>query len=215
MTDARLFSPAVARNTGPVLEVLRDVLPARGLVLEIASGGGEHATAIARAFPDLLVQPTDPDPTARASIAAWRAEVDLPNLLPPLALDAVRPGTWPVERADAVLAINLVHISPWAATLGLLAGAAARLAPEAPLFLYGPYREADRPFAPSNEAFDLSLKARDPAWGVRDLDAVRSAAETVGLRLDRRVEMPAKNLSLVFRRAERGGAALPSDVAAP
>lgn len=200
MTDPRLRSAAVARNTGPILDVLREVLPASGLILEIASGGGEHALAIARAFPDLAVQPTDPDANARASIAAWRAESGLINLLDPLPLDAVAPETWPVDRADAIIAINLVHISPWPATLGLFAGAVARLPSSAPLYLYGPYRERDQPFAPSNKAFDESLKARDPAWGVRDLDTVRAAGDAAGFRLDRRIEMPANNLSLVFRR---------------
>lgn len=200
MTDARLQSPAVARNTGPILEVLRDVLPPSGLVLEIASGSGEHALSIAGAFPGLAVRPTDPDPAARASIAAWRAEAGLANLLEPLPLDAAAPDAWPVEATDAVLAINLVHISPWTATLGLFAGAAERLSAGAPLYLYGPYRERDRPFASSNQAFDESLKARDPAWGVRDLEAVRAAGDAVGFRLDRRIEMPANNLSLVFRR---------------
>jgi SAM-dependent methyltransferase len=199
MSDARLSSPAVARNTGPILDVLRTVLPESGLVLEIASGGGEHAVAFARAFPQLRFQPSDPDPDARASVAAWAAEESLPNLLPPVAIDAAEPGEWPIEKADALIAINLVHISPWPATEGLFQGAARLLPSGAPLYLYGPYREADVPFAPSNHAFDESLRTRDPRWGVRDLDTVRTTAERNGFRLERRVEMPANNLSLVFR----------------
>lgn len=200
MTDARLSSPAVARNTAPLLAVLAEVLPPAGLLLEIASGGGEHALAIARAFRDLNVQPTDPDAAALASIDAWRATEGPPNLAPALPLDAAAPESWPVDRADALLAVNLVHISPWAATEGLMRGAGRLLAPGAPLVLYGPYRERDRPFAPSNEAFDASLRARDPAWGVRELDAVAAEAAGHGLVLDRRVEMPANNLTLVFRK---------------
>lgn len=200
MSDPRLSSPAVARNTGPILGALRYVLPERGLVLEVASGGGEHAVAFARAFPHLTFQPSDPDPDALASIAGWSADAALPNLFPPVALDAVVPDSWPVDRADAVIAINMVHISPWAATEGLFAGAARLLPPGAPLYLYGPFREADVPFAPSNQAFDESLRARDPRWGVRDLENVRAVAERYGFRLERRVEMPANNLSLAFRR---------------
>jgi SAM-dependent methyltransferase len=200
MSDPRLSSPAVARNTGPILQVLEGVLPERGLVLEVASGGGEHATAFARAFPRLTFQPSDPDPDSRASVAAWAAEAALPNLLPPLPLDATAPDSWPVDRADALIAINMVHITPWAATEGLFEGAARLLAPGAPLYLYGPYREADVPFAPSNQAFDESLRTRDPRWGVRNLEDVLALGARNGFRLERRVEMPAENLSLVFRR---------------
>lgn len=197
----RLSSPAVARNTGPILEVLRTSLPGRGLVLELASGGGEHAAAFARAFPALVIQPSEPDPAARASIAAWVDDAGLANLRPPVALDAADPAGWTIETADALIAINLVHISPWAATEGLFAGAARLLPPGAPVFLYGPYREAEVPFTPSNQAFDESLKSRDPRWGVRDLSAVRTEAERNGFALERRVEMPANNLSVVFRKA--------------
>lgn len=201
MTDARLSSPAVARNTAPILAVLREVLPTTGLVLEIASGGGEHALAIARAFPGLTIQPTDPDPEARASADAWRAADGCANLLPPLPLDAAAPENWPVDHADAMLAINLVHISPWAATEGLTRGAYRLLPTGGALFLYGPYREGEKPLAPSNADFDASLRERDPTWGLRDLDAVVAQAARNGLRLDRRVAMPANNLSLVFRKA--------------
>ncbi len=179
--------------------MLRDVLPKRGLALEIASGTGEHALHFARNFPDLRWQPTDPDPAALRSIEAWRGEAGLSNLLPPLALD-VRDAEWPVDRADIILAINMVHISPWSATEGLLRGAGRRLAPGAPLYLYGPYRQAGIVTAPSNEAFDASLRSRDPEWGLRTVEEVAAAADAVGLRLDTIVPMPANNLSLVFRK---------------
>ena len=192
-------APAAERNRGPILDVLRQVLPGRGLVLEVASGTGEHAVHFARAFPRLLFQPTDADPEALLSIEAWRAEASLDNLLPPVRLDALA-RAWPVSRADAILCINMVHISPWEATEGLMRGAGRILEPGAPLVLYGPYRRAGVPTAPSNEAFDESLKARDPRWGLRALEAVETEAAAHGLRLDRVFEMPANNLTAVFRR---------------
>jgi hypothetical protein len=197
VTDAR-HAPATARNREPILAVLREVLPETGLVLEVASGTGEHVRFFAEALPGLAWQPSDPDPDARASIAAWCAGV--PNIHPPLALDAAAPD-WPIAAADAILCINMVHISPWGATEGLFAGASRLLAPGAPLYLYGPYRRADVPTAPSNEAFDASLKARDRAWGLRDLADVIAAGDRDELRFERLVEMPANNLSLVFRRS--------------
>jgi SAM-dependent methyltransferase len=199
MTDHRRTAPAAARNAAPILDVLRDALPGRGLVLEIASGSGEHALHVARAFPGLLVQPSDPEPAALRSIEAWRAEAGLFNLLPPLSLDA-RAAEWPVAAADAILCINMIHISPWAATEGLMRGAGRLLAPGALLYLYGPYRQADVETAPSNEAFDESLRARDPSWGLRDLEDVVAEAEANGLGLDRIVAMPANNISVVLRR---------------
>ena len=199
MTDARRTAPHVARNAVPILEVLRDVLPAEGLVLEIASGSGEHVLAFARGFPNLAWQPSDPDPVALASIEAWRAAEGAPNLLAPLRLDAAAPD-WPLERADAILCINMVHISPWSATLGLLDGAARLLAPGAPLYLYGAYRRDGVPTAPSNETFDRSLRTRNPDWGVRRLEDVTAEAERRSLALDRVIEMPANNLSVIFRR---------------
>ncbi|HEV2817316.1 MAG TPA: DUF938 domain-containing protein [Allosphingosinicella sp.] len=199
LSDPRRSAPHVARNAGPIAEVLRDVLPERGLALEIASGTGEHILHFAREFPALRWQPSDPDPAALASIEAWRSAAGPDNLLPPVALDA-RAEQWPLAAADALLCINMVHISPWAATLGLLGGAGRLLAPGAPLYLYGAYRQAGVPTAPSNEAFDESLRARDPEWGLRRLEDVVAAAEGQGLRLDEVVPMPANNLSVVLRK---------------
>jgi SAM-dependent methyltransferase len=193
-------SPSTARNKGPILEVLRRTLPARGLVLEIAAGAGEHAVHNAAALPGLQWRPTDPDPEALASIAAWREHAALPNLLEPLQLDASAPDSWPVDRADAIVNINMLHISPWSATQGLMTGAGRILAPGGVLFLYGPYLEADVATAPSNEAFDQSLRGRNPAWGIRRLDEVTALAARHGLELAERVAMPANNLSVVFRR---------------
>ena len=197
--DDRRSAPHVARNAGPIAEVLANVLPGHGLVLELASGSGEHVVHFARAFPKLLFQPSDPEPAALRSIEAWRAEAGLFNLLPAVSLDA-RAADWPVEQADAVLAINMVHISPWSATAGLMRGAARLLAPGAPLYLYGAYRRAGIETAPSNEAFDANLKARDPDWGLRDLEAVADEAARHGFALENVVEMPANNLSVIFRK---------------
>jgi SAM-dependent methyltransferase len=192
-------APATDRNRDPIASVLRETLPPTGLVLELASGTGEHAVHFARRFPHLEWQPSDPDPNALTSIEAWAADAGLPNLRAPVELDAAG-GTWPIDRADAVLCINMVHISPWAATLGLLAGAAGLLPPGGPLYLYGPYRRHGIETAASNEAFDRSLRSRNPDWGLRDLEAVVSAAELNGLSLESVTEMPANNLSLVFRK---------------
>jgi SAM-dependent methyltransferase len=196
--DGALTSPSVARNREPILAVLRRVLPVRGIVLEVASGTGEHAIHFAAALPELIWQPTDRDPEARRSIAARRDAAALLNLLPPLELDAAAPS-WPVGRADAIVAINMIHIAPWSAAEGLMAGAARLLAPGGILYLYGPYKENGRHTAPSNAAFDASLRARDPEWGVRDVGAVAELAARHGLALAERVAMPANNLSLVFR----------------
>lgn len=189
-------APATVRNRDPILAVLREVLPASGLVLEVASGTGEHVRHFAEALPDLIWQPSDPDPDARASIAAWCDGV--PNIRPPLRLDAAASG-WPISHADAILCINMIHISPWAATEGLFAGAARLLPRGGPLYLYGPYRRADMPTAESNEAFDESLKSRNSAWGLRCVEDLIGLAERHGLAFERLVEMPANNLSLVFR----------------
>ncbi|HEY0132187.1 MAG TPA: DUF938 domain-containing protein [Allosphingosinicella sp.] len=191
-------APATERNRVPIAAVLRETLPERGALLEIASGTGEHAVYFAGCFPTLRWQPTDPDPEALASIRAWREGAGLDNLLEPLPLDAAA-ETWPVTAADAILCVNMVHISPWAATEGLMRGAGRLLARGGPLILYGPYRRAGVPTAPSNEAFDQSLKARNPQWGLRDLEAVEAEAERHRLRLERVFEMPANNLTMVFR----------------
>ena len=197
--DPRRYAPATLRNRGPILDVLRQVLPAAGTVLEIASGSGEHAVFFAEALSDLMWQPTDPDPDNRASIRAWIAETGVTNVTAPADLNAAA-RAWPVTHADAIVCINMIHISPWAATLGLLAGAGRTLPTAAPLYLYGPYRRNSRHTAPSNEDFDQSLRAQNPEWGVRDLEEVTTAAAQVGLTLAEVIEMPANNLSVVFRR---------------
>jgi SAM-dependent methyltransferase len=191
-------APATERNREPIREVLARELPASGTVLEIASGTGQHAVWFATAFPDLTWQPTDADPTALASIAAWRDDAGLPNLAAPLALDVT--GPWPVTSADAIVCINMIHISPWESSLALFAGAGAVLAPGGLLYTYGPYR-FDGQTAESNEAFDRSLRSRDPRWGVRDVRELTTAAGEQGLILRGVVAMPANNHSLLFRRA--------------
>ena len=188
-------APAAARNVGPIGDVLADWLPERGLVLEIASGTGEHALAFARRFPHLDWQPTDPDPQALASISAW-ADGGPPNLQPPVQLDVCL--DWPVERVDAILCVNMVHIAPWEASLGLLDGAGRLLGPGAPLILYGPWRQAEVPTAPSNDAFDASLRARDPRWGLRVVEQFAMEAAQRELRLAERRPMPSNNLMLLF-----------------
>ncbi|WP_375197680.1 DUF938 domain-containing protein [Sphingobium sp.] len=198
--DPRRYAPATERNRDAILAILREELPTSGVVLEVASGSGEHAIHFAAAFPDLDWQPSDSDPAALASIAAWREEAGFANLRPPIRLDATAP--WPMEQADAILCINMVHISPWSATLGLLRGAGACLPPGGLLYLYGPYLRDDVATAPGNLAFDASLKARDPQWGLRRVEEVIAAAEAQELGFDRLVEMPANNLSLLFRRKD-------------
>jgi len=198
--DARQHAPATARNRDPILQVLRRVLPERGLVLEIASGSGEHAVYFARHLPGVVWQPSDADPESRASAQAWRVAEVISNVRGPLGLDVTR-EPWPIRAADAVVCINMVHISPWAATEALLRGAARILSPGGPLYLYGPYHVGGRPTAPSNAAFDESLRLRDPSWGVRNLEDVLRAAESAGLAHVETVSMPANNLSVVFRRA--------------
>jgi SAM-dependent methyltransferase len=187
------------RNREPIAEVLRSVLPERGLVLEVASGTGEHAEYFAGIFPDLLWQPTDADPVALHWSRARKEKAGRPNLLDPLPLDTTD-AAWPVEHADAMLCSNMVHISPWAAAEGLMRGAGRLLGSGAPLILYGPYRRAGVPTAPSNEALDASLRARDPSGGLRTVEQVRAEAEANGFNFERLVEMPANNLTLVFRR---------------
>jgi hypothetical protein len=191
-------APAALRNREPIREVLARHLPTSGSVLMIAEGSGEHAHYFAQSFPALTWQPTDIDPEALASIEAWRVDSGLANLAAPLALD-VTSDPWPIARADAITCINMIHISPWEATLGLFAGAARILAPGALLFLYGPYRFGGTFTAPSNEAFDASLRSRDARWGVRDVKDLEAAA--TGFALRELVAMPANNHSLIFRRS--------------
>lgn len=193
-------SPSTARNRQPILDVLGSRLGPDDRVLEVASGAGEHAVFIAAALPGVSWQPSDPDAEALASICAWGDHAGLANLSKPLRLDASDLETWPRGPYDAVVCINMIHISPWASTLGLMTGAGRVLTPGGKLFLYGPFIEADVPTAPSNLSFDESLKARDPAWGLRDLAAVTAAAGAQGLALDERIAMPANNLVVVFAR---------------
>lgn len=196
-------APATMRNREPLLEVLRDALPPLGTVLEIASGTGEHAVFFAPRLVPRGWLPSDIDPLSLESIAAWRALQPAKNLLPPVRLDTLAPS-WPPETCppspaiNAIVAINLIHIAPWAACLGLLAGATRILPPDGVLILYGPFRQGGRHTAPTNAAFDESLRAQNPAWGVRDLEAVAQAASSSGLSLTRTVAMPANNLSVVF-----------------
>jgi len=192
-------APAAARNRQPILDVLRTCLPKEGLVLEIASGSGEHAVHFAHALPGLTVQPSDPGAEQRASIDAWAREHGLVNVRPALELDA-QSGTWPVTAADAVVCINMIHIAPWEAAIGLMSGSARLLPSGGVLFLYGPYHRNGRPTAPGNEAFDRSLRQQDASWGVRNLEDVTSLAAQNGFSAPQIVEMPANNLSLVFRK---------------
>lgn len=195
-----LFAPSVARNREVILEVLRRVLPPSGLVLEIASGSGEHAVHFARALPALTWQPSDPEPAALRSIASHARAAGLTNLRPALALDAAEP-LWPVERAEAIVSINMIHIAPWSAAEGLMAGAGRTLDEDAPLVLYGPFQVDGVHTAPSNAAFDEDLRQRDPRWGIRDLAALEKAAAPHGLKLAQRVPMPANNFCLIFRKS--------------
>ncbi len=192
-------APATERNRDAILAVLTRVLPATGTVLEIASGSGQHAVHFAAGLPGLTWQPSDPDPEALASIAAWAAEAGLSNLRPPVQLDAAA-EVWPALAVDAIVCINMIHIAPWSAALGLIAGAERSLPVGGVLYLYGPYRFDGELTAPSNQAFDESLRARDPAWGVRDLRDIEAAARSRSLELGETVAMPANNHSLVFRR---------------
>lgn len=193
--DARRSSHSVERNRDPILAALRPFLPPTGLVLEIASGSGEHAAHFAAALPGLAFQPSDPDPEARASIDAWCAP--LPNVRPALDLDAARPG-WPAVRADAVLCVNMIHIAPWAAAQGLVAGAGRALRPGGLLALYGPFLQDGVPTAPGNAAFDADLRARNPAWGLRRLEDMAALAAAAGFGPPAVTAMPANNLLVAF-----------------
>lgn len=194
----RLEAPAVARNKDAILAVLQTILPAAGTVLEIASGTGEHAAHLAAALPHLTWQPSDTDPAARRSIAAHARRAGLTNIETPLDLDAAS-DRWPDGPVDAIVCINMIHIAPWAAAEGLMAGAGRILRPGGTLYLYGPFREAGRHTSESNAAFDAGLRERDPHWGVRDRESVSALAAEHGLRLVRHIAMPANNVSLIFR----------------
>lgn len=206
--DPRRHAPATLRNRDDIVTKLRDMLPSSGLVLEVASGSGEHAVHFAGAFPDLDWQPTDPDPAALASIAAWRADAALPNLRLPLQLDASG-ANWPIDRADAVLCINMAHISPWDATVGLFTHAARLLPPGAPLILYGPWVRPDAPTAPSNLAFDADLRARDSRWGLRRVEDADLLAQRHGFGACQLSAMPANNVMLLYRRTTASANDLP------
>jgi hypothetical protein len=208
--DSRKFAPATQRNREPILSVLREVLPQKGLVLEISSGSGEHAICFAPQFPQHYWLPSDPDPTALESIVAWQQEQPTQTLLPPISLDVSQPH-WPESVQQlmtqpplidipiaAIVNINMIHISPWSATLGLMAGAEALLPIGGVLYLYGPYKQNGVHTAPSNEAFDDMLRSRNPEWGVRDLETVIAVAEKHHLHWHKTIEMPANNLSIVF-----------------
>lgn len=195
--EAKRHAPATARNRDAIADMLSASLPVSGTILEIASGTGEHIVHFAGAFPQLLWQPSDHDVLGLDSISAWSTEAGLPNLLPPVLIDASAPD-WPVAKADALLCINMVHIAPWAATQGLMAGAGRLLPKGVPLILYGPYIVPGVETAPSNLAFDANLRAQNPNWGLRDLAEVEALAAAHGLLLDKQIEMPANNLSLIF-----------------
>lgn len=195
----RLQSPAVERNRGPILEVLRRVLPARGAVLEIAAGSGQHAVWFARALPEVDWLPSDVSAEALDSIAAWRDAEGPANLRAPVRLDVASEDWTEAGARDAIFCANMIHIAPWQACLGLLRGAGRHLLPGGALVLYGPFRIGGEHTAPSNAAFDVDLRRRDPSWGVRDLDEVAREAERHGLVLEERVAMPANNQTVVFR----------------
>ena len=199
-SDPRLDFPATARNREPILQVLRRVLPAEGTLLETGSGSGQHAVYFAAALPGLTWQPSDSEPAYLASIAAYVADAGLANLRQPLALD-VTVAEWPLKACSAVASLNMIHIAPWTACQGLMAGAGRVLSCGGRLFLYGPFVRPGRPLEASNAAFDRSLRAQNPAWGLRGLDSVEAEAGRHGLTLQTLVEMPANNLSLVFERA--------------
>lgn len=196
--DRRRHAPAAERNKDPILDVLQRVLPPHGLVLEIASGTGQHVTHFAKALPSLTWQPSDPDEDAHASIAAWSAHEKLANVRPPMRFD-VADLPWPVERADAVICINMIHIAPWQATLDLMEGAGTVVASGGVLFLYGPYRRFGHMVA-SNADFDAQLRARNPEWGIRDMETVLDVAREHGFGSEEVVAMPANNFSVVLRK---------------
>jgi Protein of unknown function (DUF938) len=199
MSDERQYARATSRNRDFILDIFREVLPMTGAILEVASGSGEHVIHFAKNLPALVFQPSDADPDALLSITAWVKAKGVTNVRAPIALDASQ-SLWPIASADGIICINMVHISPWEATLGLIKGAAAILPPASPFYLYGPYKREEFATAPSNQAFDRSLRDRNPTWGLRDLEAVAAMAQSVGFSAPVITEMPANNLSVVFRR---------------
>ncbi len=203
---ARLFSPSAARNRDPIRDVFLKHMPSRGAILEIGSGTGEHAVHLAAALPGVTWLPGDPDPQSRASIAAWILRSGLANLAPPHAIDVAAAGWESAVAApiDGVVSINMIHIAPFEAALGLIGGVGRLLQPGGKLFLYGPFSRDGKHTAPSNAEFDRSLKARDPRWGVRDLEQdVAPIARQARLVLEEAVEMPANNFSVIFEKAPR------------
>lgn len=198
--DVRRHAPATLRNRAPILAILERVLPDRGRLLEVASGSGEHAVFLASHLPRWHWQPSDPDVESRASIAAWTQAEDVTNIAPPLAINAMDAASWPVGPFDAMLCVNMIHIAPWEATLGLFAAAGRLLPAGTPLILYGPYKRDGQHTADSNAAFDADLRARDPRWGVRDLETVADLAATHGFGPPAIHEMPANNLTVIFTR---------------
>lgn len=196
---AKGFAPAAERNRQPILDVLRRVLPGTGLVLEVASGTGQHAVFFSEHLSDLRWQPSDASVEALRSINAWVEESNRENLLPPIELDVCSPP-WPIASADALLCINMIHISPWETTESLFRGARALLAGGSPLVTYGPYRLHGEHSAPSNAAFDENLRSRNPRWGVRDIDELIELAGRTGFALQERMPMPANNMTLVWAR---------------
>lgn len=197
--DRRRFAPAAERNKAPILNVLERVLPRAGLVLEIASGTGQHVAHFAKALPGLIWQPSYADAAFQDSVRSWIASEHLDNVRAPIELDVCR-WPWPVTQADAIICINMIHIAPWAATQALITGAKNVLPAGGVLFLYGPYRRFGGHTAPSNAAFDAQLRTSDPAWGLRDLETVVELAGKAGLELTDVVDMPANNFTVVFRR---------------
>ena len=198
-SDLRFYFPHVARNREAILQVLRRVLPPQGLVLEVASGSGEHAAYFAERLPSLIWQPSDFDPRSLASIAAHRTAADAPNLLAPVCLDATS-EQWPVESADALVCINMIHISPWVVSEGLMAGARRVLRMGGVIYLYGPYKIDGRHTAQSNKEFDAWLLTQNAQWGVRDFADIADLAACNDFVLIETVPMPANNMSIIFKR---------------
>jgi hypothetical protein len=194
--EVKRYAPATERNRDVIAETLLNVLPAEGVVLEIASGTGEHAVHFAQLFTGLTWQPSDPDPIAIASINAWRGDCAVPNVRSAMLLDAS--ADWTIAHADAIVCINMAHISPWAATVGLLRNAARLLPQSAPLFIYGPFRQRDVPLAEGNASFDAALRQQNAEWGLRYVEDITKEARDVGLALDQIIPMPSNNLSLIF-----------------